>query len=97
MDNPYYNQNYTKEEITEEDFCHSLKNTKKGFEFETLYVFVPKIELSNAIKQKEHIDLYTKFNLIERKNGNKTVVISFHKCNKPFSYLFRNKTATEEI
>ncbi len=76
-------------QISVEDFCYSLQNTKIGYEYETLYVFVPQIELFNALGEQELVDIYTKFNVIERPNRNRTVVISFHKRNKPIVYLFR--------
>ena len=34
-------------------------------------------------------DIYTKFNIIDLKEGTRVVVISFHKRNKPIDYLFR--------
>ena len=135
--NPYYNQNYTREEIQNvlykiktcvssgkytislnekrqenikfineynirsdkqksilmqievEDFCHTLQNTKPGYEYELLYVFVPQVELYNADGEEETVDIYTKFNIIDLPKGNRTVVISFHKRNKSIDYLFR--------
>ena len=33
--------------IKTEDFCHSLQNTKVGFEHEVLYVFCPQVTLFN--------------------------------------------------
>ena len=135
--NPYYNQNYSREEIEKildkikrcvssgkftisqnenrqenidfineynirsdrqrsllmqievEDFCHSLQNTKPGFEFEVLYVFVPQVQLFNADDEEEIVDVYTKFNIIDLASGSRAVVISFHKKNKPIDYLFR--------
>lgn len=135
--NPYYNQNYSREEIEKildkikrcvssgkftisqnenrqenidfineynirsdrqrsllmqievEDFCHSLQNTKPGFEFEVLYVFVPQVQLFNADGEEEIVDVYTKFNIIDLASGSRAVVISFHKKNKPIDYLFR--------
>lgn len=135
--NPYYNQNYTREEVKDilkkikacvtagqyiismnerrrenidfineyniridkqksillqievEDFCHSLKNTKLGFEDEVLYVFVPNVQLFNANGEEELVDVYTKFNIIDLPTGRKVVVISLHKRNKPVDYLFR--------
>jgi len=76
-------------EITSEDFCHTLNNTKIGFEYEVLYVFIPQVELINTDGEEEIIDIYTKFNIVEISNGCRTVVISFHKANKEFDYLFR--------
>lgn len=72
-----------------EDFCHTLQNTKIGYEYEVLYVFVPQVQLFNADGLEETIDVYTKFNVIDMPNGSRTVVISFHKQNKPVDYVFR--------
>lgn len=71
-----------------EDFCHSLNNTNVGFEHEVLYVFVPRVKLFNSDGNEENVDVYTKFNIIESCNKSRTVVISFHKKNKPIDYLF---------
>lgn len=76
-------------QIETEDFCHSLKNTKIGFEHEVLYVFVPQVQLFNADGEEETVDIYTKFNIIDLPSGSRAVVISFHKRNKPVRYLFR--------
>ena len=62
---------------------------KIGYEREVLYVFVPRITLANALGKQELVDIYTKFNVIKGKNGRRTIVISFHKLNKPIGYLFR--------
>lgn len=136
--NPYYNQNYTHEEIDEilrqfkdcvtqgrfqisigasrqenidfinryriraarrkeillqiqtEDFCHTLQNAHPGYENEVLYVFVPQVTLIDSRDDGNVIvDVYIKFNIIERDAGDRTVIISFHERNKPISYLFR--------
>lgn len=76
-------------QLRTEDFCHKLQNTKIDFEHEVLYVFVPQVQLFNADEEEETVDIYTKFNVIDMSNGSRTVVISFHKPNKPFDYLFR--------
>ena len=76
-------------QINAEDFCHSLQNTNIGYEHELLYVFVPQVQLLNADGEKETVDVYTKFDIIELPSGSRTVVISFHKRNKPIDYLFR--------
>ncbi len=75
--------------IKTDDFCHSLQNTKIGYEYEILYVFVPQVDLMNADGEEETVDVYTKFNVIDLPSGSRTVVISFHKRNKPIDYLFR--------
>lgn len=76
-------------QLKTEDFCHTLQNTKIGFEYEVLYVFVPQVQLFNADGEEETVDIYTKFNVIDMSNGSRTVVISFLKTNKPIDYLFR--------
>jgi hypothetical protein len=76
-------------QLRTEDFCHTLQNTKIGYEYEVLYIFVPQIKLFNADGEEEMVDVYTKFNIIDMPSGSKTVVISFHKRNKPIDYLFR--------
>ena len=76
-------------QIQTEDFCHSLQNTKIGFEHEVLYVFVPQVQLFNADGEEETVDVYTKFNIIDLPSGSRAAVISFHKRNKPIDYLFR--------
>lgn len=72
-----------------EDFWHSLQNTKLGYEYEVLYVFVPQVNLFNAEGVEEKVDIYIKINIIDMSNGSRTIVISFHKRNKAINYLFR--------
>ena len=75
-------------QIETDDFCHSLQNTKIGYEYEVLYVFLPLFQLFNADGEEETVDVYTKFNVIDLPSGSRAVVISFHKRNKPVDYLF---------
>jgi hypothetical protein len=72
-----------------EDFCHTLRNTKIGFEHEILYVFAPQVKLYNPDDEEEIVDVYIKFNLLDLQSGSRVVVISFHKRNKVTNYLFR--------
>lgn len=76
-------------QLSTEDFCHTLQNTKIGYEYEVLYVFVPQVKLFNPDGEEEIVDVYTKFNVIDMPSGSRTVVISFHKRNKPIEYLFK--------
>lgn len=76
-------------QLKTEDFCHTLQNTKIGYKYEVLYVFVPQLKLFNPDGVEDTVDVYTKFNVIDMPNGSRTVVISFHKRNKPIDYLFR--------
>lgn len=76
-------------QLKTDDFCHTLQNTKIGYEYEVLYVFVPQVKLFNLDGEAETVDIYTKFNIIDLSGGSRTVVISFHKRNKPIDYLFR--------
>ena len=77
--------------IKVEDFCYSVKNKKKGYEFEILYVFVPQVELFNSSGDLEKIDIYIKFNIVQVSQRKQTIVISFHKRNKAIQYMFRKE------
>ncbi len=71
------------------DFCYTLQNKRIGYEYEVLYVFVPRVSLNNVDGIIEMVKIYIKVNIIEKHNGMQVVVISFHKCNKPIEYLFK--------
>lgn len=75
--------------IKVDDFCHSLQNMNAGYEHEVLYVFVPQVSLFNIEDIEEVVDIYTKFNIIDYGDTSRTIVISFHKCNKMIDYAFR--------
>lgn len=44
-------------QIDVDDFCHSLQNTKLGFEHEILFVFCPQVTLYNIEDEEKHLDL----------------------------------------
>lgn len=75
--------------LTVEDFCHTLQNTKVGYEEEVLYVFVPQIRLFEADGEMVEVDIYIKINILNTSRGKRMVVISFHRRNKPIEYVFR--------
>lgn len=77
--------------IEVEDFCHSLRNTKIGYEHEKLYVFCPQVVLHDVENQEEPVDIYVKFNIMSTVNDGHVVVISFHERNKPIDYLFTDR------
>ncbi|MCU5578552.1 hypothetical protein RE438_30030 (plasmid) [Bacillus wiedmannii] len=71
------------------NFCYAVDNKNPNFSYEKLYIFCPQYELDNW-GQKKSVDIYVKTNLIENKDRNKyMIVVSFHKRNKPVTYLFR--------
>lgn len=71
------------------DFCYAVDNKNPNFAYEKLYIFCPQYELDNW-GQNKTVDIYVKTNLIENKDRNKyMIVVSFHKRNKPVTYLFR--------
>ncbi len=76
-------------QLQTDDFCYTLKNTKIGYEYEVLYVFVPQVNLFDADGIEVTVDIYIKINIIDMPRGNRVAVISFHKPNKPIDYLFR--------
>lgn len=71
--------------IEVEDFCHGLQNENVGYEHEVLYVFCPQIKLPYG-DGVSVVNIYTKFNII---NGERVIVISFHRRNYPIDYLFK--------
>ena len=88
-----YNLNNSKQKsiilsIETTDFCHTLKNTNIGYEYETLYVFCPQRTLFDVFGEEEFVDIYMKFNIIEYGYDKRIVTISFHKRNKPIDYIF---------
>ena len=76
-------------QLQTDDFCYTLRNTKIGYEYEVLYVFVPQVNLFDADGIEATVDNYVKINIIDMPRGNRVTVISFHKPNKPIDYLFR--------
>jgi len=72
-----------------DDFCHSLNNTKKGYEHEVLYVFSPQWRLTNVFGEAKRLSIYVKINFIRKQANDFCIVISFHKRNKKIAYLFR--------
>lgn len=76
-------------QIESDDFCHSVKNKKAGYEHEDLYVFAPVVSLYNADDVEEQVEMYVKFNIIGDSEDGRTVVISFHKLNRPIEYRFK--------
>ena len=72
-----------------EDFCHALHNTNPKHSDKILWVFVPQVELSDVDGDSITVDVYTKFNIVNSQSSDYTIVISFHKRNKPIDYLFR--------
>lgn len=76
-------------QLQTDDFCHTLQNTKVGYEYEVLYVFVPQVNLFDADGIEATVDIYIKINIIDTQRGNRVAIISFHKRNKPIDYLFR--------
>lgn len=77
-------------ELKIEDFCYTLQNTKIGYEHEILYVFAPQVYLFEAQGTEVTVDMYIKINIIDTVGGDRVVVISFHRRNKPIEYLFRD-------
>ena len=83
-------------QITADDFCHSLRNKKPGFEHEILYVFAPDAELTDAEDHPTVVRIYIKFNIIKTRSGDLTIVISFHPLNKPIDHAFRKPDQEQE-
>lgn len=54
--------------IKEEDYYKTVNNYKKNYKNEKLHIFAPTIKLEKEDGKMEEIQLYTKFNIIEKKN-----------------------------
>ena len=79
-------------DIKTDDFCHTLNNTKPGYEHEVLYVFAPKKDLIDAGGEKNSVTIYTKFNLITINDGSTLAVISLHEAERNIEYAFTGRT-----
>ncbi len=75
--------------IDVKDFCYSLTNTNPNFPSNLLYIFAPSVDLNDAFGSVITISVYTKFNVLNRADGDYTIVISLHELNRPIDYLFR--------
>ncbi|WWB85600.1 hypothetical protein V5F90_22385 [Priestia aryabhattai] len=72
-----------------DDFCYAVDNKKKEFAHEKLYVFCKVCPLDNW-GELENVEVYIKSNITQtRKKKDFMIVISFHKRNKPITYLFK--------
>ncbi|QXM05797.1 hypothetical protein [Crassaminicella indica] len=75
--------------IEYDDFCYAVDNQNPKFAHEILYVFNKEYELDNW-GELESVDIYIKTNMTQTRRGDDIIiVVSFHKRNKPISYLFR--------
>lgn len=75
-----------------EDFCYGLEYMRDGVIYNNdLYVFCPIKQLYNIKGQKETVDIYMRFNIIEIESDvNKyRMILSLHKRNKPITYIFK--------
>lgn len=75
--------------LVEEDFCYGLKNMQDGVVYDDLYIFCPVKELYNIKGEKEAVDIYMRFNIMESEGGSCRTLVSLHKRNKPITYIFR--------
>lgn len=74
--------------LTHLDFCYAVDNEKEKFEDEVLYVFCKECELDHWGELVD-VKIYIKTNVTKTRKGKYMFVISFHKLNKPITFLFR--------
>jgi len=75
--------------ITVEDFCYGLKNSKKEFEDEILYVFHKSLKLQRKCSEEETetVHLYIKVNVLD----DYCIIISLHKEKYPLIPKYGNR------
>jgi len=75
--------------IQYDDFCYAVDNEKEEFAYEKLYIFC-KCQDLDYWGTLESVDIYIKINRTQTRRGDDfTIVVSFHKRNKPLKYLFK--------
>ncbi len=75
--------------IQYDDFCYAVDNEKEEFAHEKLYIFCKCQEL-DCWGTLESVDIYIKINMTQTRRGDDfTIVVSFHKINRPIKYLFK--------
>ena len=74
-------------DITEDDYYETVNNYKKGYEYEKLHIFAPIIDIEKDEGEIKKVQLYTKFNIIEKEieqgKIEYVIVISLHEAKKP--------------
>lgn len=75
--------------LQHDDFCYAVDNEKEAFSNERLYIFCKGYELDNW-GILEHVEIYIKTNMTQTRRGDDIlIIVSFHKRNKPITYLFK--------
>jgi hypothetical protein len=75
--------------LQHDDFCYAVDNEKETFAHERLYIFCKSYEL-DSWGDLEPVDIYIKTNMTQTRRGDDFLfVVSFHKRNKPITYLFK--------
>ncbi len=74
--------------IQYDDFCYAVDNEKEEFAHEKCtYSKCQELDHWGTL---ESVDIYIKINMTQTKKGDDfTIVVSFHKRNKPIKYLFK--------
>lgn len=75
--------------LTYKDFCYAVDNRKEEYSYEILYVFCKQREL-DYWGTLETVDIYIKTNMTETSRSSYLFIVSFHKRNKPITFLFKN-------
>lgn len=77
-------------EIKVQDFCGSVISENEVYRGDKLYVFAPKLLLTEAVTGRQQaVAMYVKFDIIEQLFYDQTVVVSFHRLNGQIRYCFK--------
>ncbi|MDO9533988.1 MAG: hypothetical protein Q7J85_01360 [Bacillota bacterium] len=75
--------------LQHDDFCYAVDNEKEAFAHERLYIFCKDYKLDHW-GYLEPVEIYMKTNMTQTRRGDDfIIVVSFHKRNKPITYLFK--------
>jgi len=71
-----------------DEFVHAVNSTNMNYPQSILYVFVKSVVLFDATGNQNNEDVYIKFDLTQKQDGDYVVVVSIHPAKGTYQYLF---------
>ena len=75
--------------INVDEFCYTTISRDAYHAGNILYVFQPIVKLYNPDDVAERIQMYVKFDIVNKKKDKQSIIISFHEAQWPERYCFR--------